>query len=202
MRAKQAAARKGDDVKYESFPGIVLTDTFQINERDGDMLNQIFPVNSERVMRQKDTPIRVVLGNPPYSAVQRSANDNNANLSYPRLDESIAHSYVEYSKATNKNRLYDSYIRAFRWASDRIGEEGIIAYVSNGGWLDSNTMDGFRRCLAEEFDRIYCFNLRGNATDIRRVVGARKKAMIFGCGQPRRHHIAILFLVKKKDAQG
>lgn len=195
--ARQAG--EADDVRYESFPGIVLTDTFQVNERDGDMLDQIFPVNSERVMRQKDTPIRVVLGNPPYSAKQRSANDDNANLSYPHLDESIAGSYAEHSTATNKNSLYDSYIRAFRWASDRVGAEGIVAYVSNGGWLDGNAMDGFRRCLAEEFDRIYCFNLRGNA----RTSGEQRrkeKGNVFGEGT--RTNIAILFLVKKKDAGG
>ena len=191
----------GDDaeMEYESFPGIVLTDTFQINERDGDMLDQIFPVNSKRVLRQKDTPIRVVLGNPPYSAGQRSANENNANLSYPKLDGNIADSYAEHSKATLKNSLYDSYIRAFRWASDRIGDEGIIAYVSNGGWLDGNAMDGFRRCLAEEFSDIYCFNLRGNARtsgELRR----KEKDNVFGQGT--RTNVAILFLVKKKDATG
>ena len=123
LQVKRLTEEKGEAIEYESFPGIVLTDTFQINERDGDMLDQIFPVNSKRVLRQKDTPIRVVLGNPPYSSGQSSANDNNANLSYPRLDQSIANSYVEHSTATLKNSLYDSYIRAFRWASDRIGEE-------------------------------------------------------------------------------
>lgn len=188
-----------DEVKYESFPGIVLTDTFQINERDGDMLNQIFPVNSERVLRQKDTPIRVVLGNPPYSAGQSSANDNNANLRYPRLDESISKTYTAHTLLTNKTSLYDSYIRAFRWASDRIGNEGIVAYVSNGGWLDGNAMDGFRLCLAEEFSNIYCFNLRGNA----RTSGEQRrkeKGNVFGEGT--RTNIAILVLVKKKGATG
>ena len=107
--------------------------------------------------------------------------------------------YAEHSTATNKNSLYDSYIRAFRWASDRIGEEGIIAYVSNGGWLDGMAMDGFRRCLAEEFSSLYCFNLRGNA----RTSGEQRrkeKGNVFGEGT--RTNIAILFLVKKKNAQG
>ena len=163
------------------------------------MLDQIFPINSKRVLRQKDTPIRVVLGNPPYSSGQSSANDNNANLSYPRLDQSIATSYVEHSTATNKNSLYDSYIRAFRWASDRIGEEGIIAYVSNGGWLDGNAMGGFRKCLVDEFSVIYCFNLRGN----QRTAGElsrREGGKIFGSGS--RAGITLTFLVKKKDASG
>ena len=199
LQAKRLTGDKGEAIEYEPFPGIVLTDTFQINERDGDMLDQIFPINSKRVLRQKDTPIRVVLGNPPYSAGQGSANDNNANLSYPRLDESIASSYVKYSKATNNNSLYDSYIRAFRWASDRIGEEGIIAYVSNGGWLDGNAMGGFRKCLVDEFSSIYCFNLRGNA----RTSGEQRrkeKGNVFGEGT--RTNVAILILVKKKDASG
>ena len=190
LRAKLKKDGKEDEVEYESFPGIVLTDTFQIKERDGDMLNKIFPINSERVMLQKDTPIRVVLGNPPY--------DSNPDLSYPRLDENIANSYMMYSGATLKYDLYDSYIRAFRWASDRIGEEGIVAYVSNGGWIDGNALDGFRRCLAEEFDRIYCFNLRGNA----RTSGEQRrkeKGNVFGEGT--RTNIAILFLVKKKNAE-
>ena len=199
LRARQEAAGNGDDVEYESFPGIVLTDTFQINERDGDMLDKIFPVNSERVMLQKDTPIRVVLGNPPYSAWRGSANDNNANLSYPRLDESIAKSYAEHSTATNKSSLYDSYIRAYRWASDRIGEEGIVAYVSNGGWIDGNAMDGFRRCLSEEFDRIYCFNLRGNQRTSGEL-SRREGGKIFGSGS--RASIAVTFLVKRKDSKG
>ena len=189
----------GGTVAYESFPGIVLTDTFQINERDQDMLDKIFPVNSKRVLRQKDTPIRVVLGNPPYSAKQGSANDNNANLPYPKLDESIGNSYAEHSKATRKTSLYDHYIRAFRWASDRIGEEGIVAYVSNGGWIDGNAMDGFRRCLAEDFSSICCFNLRGNA----RTSGEQRRkegGNVFGEGT--RTNVAILFLVKKKEAEG
>ena len=180
LQVKHLIEGNGADVKYESFPGIVLTDTFQINERDGDMLDQIFPINSKRVLKQKDTPIRVVLGNPPYSAGQSSANDNNANLSYPRLDQSIANSYAEHSTATNKNSLYDSYIRAFRWASDRIGEEGIVAYVSNGSWIDGNAMDGFRRCLAEEFSSIYCFNLRGNQRTSGELSAQGEGGKIFG----------------------
>lgn len=198
LAGKRRQMRQDDTVDYEPFEGIVLTDTFQINERDGDMLEQIFPVNSKRVLRQKDTPIRVVIGNPPYSAGQRSGNDNNANLRYPRLDESISSSYARHSSATLKNSLYDSYMRAFRWASDRIGEEGIVAYVSNGGWLDGNAMDGFRRCLANEFSRIYCFNLRGNqrtSGELSRKEGGK----IFGSGS--RAGIAITFLIKNPFAK-
>ena len=199
LKAKQTEEGRGDDVEYESFPGIVLTDTFQINERDGDMLEQIFPVNSKRVLRQKDTPIRVVLGNPPYSAGQGSANDNNANLRYPKLDKSIASSYAQHSSATLKNSLYDSYIRAFRWASDRVGDEGIIAYISNGGWIDGAAMEGFRKCLKDEFSSIYCFNLRGNqrtSGELSRKEGGK----IFGSSS--RAGVAVTFLVKKKNVDG
>ena len=191
--------RQDDTVDYEPFEGIVLTDTFQINERDGDMLEQIFPVNSKRVLRQKNTPIRVVMGNPPYSAGQRSGNDNNANLHYPRLNESISGSYARHSSATLKNSLYDSYMRAFRWASDRIGEEGIVAYVSNGGWLDGNAMDGFRRCLADEFSSVYCFNLRGNQRTSGEL-SRREGGKIFGSGS--RAGISVTFLIKNSLANG
>lgn len=190
--------KKEGNLTYEPFEGIVLTDTFQINERDGDMLDKIFPVNSKRVQKQKKTPIRVVLGNPPYSAGQKSANDQNANLKYEKLDGSIEDTYAYHSSGTNKRHLYDSYIRAFRWASDRIGDEGIVAYVSNGGWLDGNVMDGFRQCLQEEFSSIYCFNLRGNA----RTSGEQRrkeKDNVFGQGT--RTGVVVSFLVKTSQAK-
>ena len=94
--------------------------------------------------------IRVIIGNPPYSAGQESANDNNANIEYPHLDARIRETYAEHSTATNKNALYDSYIRAIRWASDRIGQQGVIGFVTNAGWVEANTADGLRKCLAEE----------------------------------------------------
>ena len=113
--------------------------------------------NSERVVAQQKAPIRVIIGNPPYSVGQRSANDNAQNQSYPRLEKRIAGTYAAGTKATNKNSLYDSYIKAFRWSSDRLPEDqgGIIAFVSNAGWIDGNAMDGFRKCLEEEFSAIY-----------------------------------------------
>ncbi len=199
-KGKGSLQRQAQDIDYEPFEGIVLTDTFQINERDGDILDEIFPVNSKRVQRQKNTPIRVVLGNPPYSAGQKSQNDANWNLKYPGLDESIKESYAHYSSATLKTSLYDSYIRAFRWSSDRIGEAGIVAYVSNGGWLDGNAMDGFRKCLQDEFSSIYCFNLRGN---IRADFSSRIKKEgqnIFGSSSMTA--TTILFLAKNIEKQG
>ena len=187
---------------YAPFEGIALTDTFQINEGDDDspqagLLPKILPINAARIERQKQTPITVVFGNPPYSVGQGSQNDDNQNLKYKKLDASIAESYAKHSTATNKNSLYDSYIRAIRWASDRIGDEGVVAFVSNGGYIDGNAMDGLRKCLADDFSSVYCFNLRGNA----RTSGEQRrkeKSNIFGEGT--RTPVAILLLVKKPKA--
>ncbi|MEZ6130667.1 MAG: DEAD/DEAH box helicase family protein [Planctomycetaceae bacterium] len=129
---------------YEPFDGICLTDTFQMYESD-DLIEQFFPDNSERRKRQKELPIRVIVGNPPYSVGQDSANDNNQNVSYQQLDERIRTTYAAKSSATLKNSLYDSYVRAIRWASDRVGKAGIVAFVSNAGFVEAATGDGMRR---------------------------------------------------------
>jgi predicted helicase len=146
----------------QPFPGLILTDTFQSWEPDDRPDLDVFPENNERLERLKGLPITVILGNPPYSSGQDSANDNNANEKYPSLDEEIRRTYAERSTATNKNSLYDSYIRAIKWATLRIKDRGVIAFVTNGGFIDSNTADGLRKTLAEECDTIHIFNLRGN----------------------------------------
>ena len=162
------------------------------------MLDEMLVDNSARRKRQKALDIRVIIGNPPYSAGQESANDNNANIEYPHLDARIRQTYAEYSAATNKNALYDSYIRAIRWASDRIGQQGIIGFVTNAGWVEANTADGLRKCLAEEFSSLYIFHLRGNA----RTSGERRrkeKDNVFGQGT--RTPIAVSILVKNPQAE-
>lgn len=182
--------------EYESFPGAVLTDTFQMYEENDPLDVEMFVDNSERILRQMETPIHVLVGNPPWSAGQNSANENNANEKYPTLDARIAETYAAGTQATNKNSLYDSYIRAFRWASDRIGEKGIVSFVTNGGWLRSDSANGFRNCLAEEFDSIYVFDLRGNA----RTSGEQRrkeKDNVFGQGT--RTPVIITLLVKKPE---
>ena len=129
----------------------------------------------------------------PYSVGQTSANDLNANTKYPTLDGHIEATYAKRSTATNKNSLYDSYIRAFRWAADRIGDAGIVAFVSNGGWIDGNTADGIRLSLADEYSHIYVYNLRGNqrtAGELSRKEGGK----IFGAGS--RNTVAIFIGVK------
>jgi predicted helicase len=148
--------------EYSPFEGILLTDTFQLFEKD-DLISRMFVDNSNRRIRQKSMQIKVIVGNPPYSAGQKSANDNNQNIKYPHLDERIEETYAKYSTATNKNALYDSYIRAIRWASDRLGDSGVMGIVTNAGFVEGNAMDGLRKCLAEEFTSIYIFHLRGNA---------------------------------------
>lgn len=182
--------------EYVPFEGICLTDTFQMYEGD-DELALYMPDNSERRKRQKEVDIRVIVGNPPYSSGQNNANDNNANVGYPGLDERLRDTYAARSTATNKNALYDSYIRAIRWASDRIGDAGIVAYVTNAGWVDGNAADGLRACLAEEFTDLYVFHLRGN----QRTSGERSRkegGKIFGSGS--RAPIAISVFVKNPDA--
>ena len=181
--------------EYKSFDGMVLTDTFHLYEQERDMITDLLPDNSERRTRQKKRDITVVMGNPPYSARQSSANDNAQNLKYPNLDERIRTLYAEASSVMNKSTLYDSYIRAFRWASRRIGDEGVIGFVTNAGWIEGNTTDGFRKCLSEEFNKIYVFHLRGNqrtSGEISRKEGGK----IFGGGS--RAPIAITILVKNK----
>lgn len=177
---------------YEPFEGILLTDTFQMYETD-DLIDRLLVDNSARRRRQKKLDIRVIVGNPPYSVGQGDANDNNQNVVYPLLDNRIRETYAERSKATNKNSLYDSYIRAIRWASDRIGASGVIGFVTNAGFLDANTADGLRKCLAEEFSSVYVFHLRGNA----RTSGEQRRKErdnVFGVGS--RAPIAISMLVK------
>lgn len=182
---------------YEPFNGIVLTDTFQMNEDDDELDGGgVFPENNERVEAQKALDIRVVIGNPPYSKGQESGNDNNQNLKYPTLDARIAATYAARSAAQNKNNLYDSYIRAVRWASDRIGDRGVVAFVSNGGFIDSTTADGLRKTFAEEFSTVYVFNLRGN----QRTAGEqsrREGGKVFGSGS--RATVAIYLLVKNPN---
>ncbi len=181
---------------YQPFEGICLTDTFQMYEK-GDMVDTLLEENSARRKRQKALDIRVIIGNPPYSAGQASANDNNQNVEYPHLDERIRTTYAERSSATNKNALYDSYIRAIRWASDRIGDSGVIGFVTNAGFLEANTADGLRQCLHEEFSTIHVFHLRGNqrtSGELSRKEGGK----IFGSGS--RAPIAISLLVKNPSA--
>lgn len=190
-----ALVDQGGDAAYVPFEGIVLADTFQITESGDSLDAEMFPQNNARIIRQNDTRINVVIGNPPYSVGQTSANDLNANVGYPTLDGRIADTYAKLSTATNKNSLYDSYLRAFRWATDRIGDSGVVAFVSNGGWVDGNTADGIRLSMAEEYAHIYVYNLRGNqrtAGELSRKEGGK----VFGSGS--RNTVAIFIGIKNR----
>lgn len=183
---------------YEPFKGICLTDTFQLYESE-DMVSKLLVDNTHRRQKQKELDIRVIMGNPPYSSSQDDAGSNNQNIKYPKLDNNILNKYIKKSlKTDGKSKSYDSYIRAIRWGSDRIGKSGVMAYVTNAGWIDGNAMDGMRKCLAEEYSSLYIFHLRGNARtsgELRR----KEKDNVFGQGT--RTPIAITLFVKNPDAK-
>jgi len=185
--------------EYEPFGGICLTDTFQLYEQDRDMIADLMPENSDRRAKQKALDIRVIMGNPPYSVGQGSANDDAANIKYPKLDEAIRNTYAARSSATLQRNLYDSYIRAIRWGADRLDHAGggVMAYVSNGGWIDGQAMDGMRQSLPEDFSSIHIFHLRGN----QRTSGERSRkegGKIFDAGS--RAPIAITVFVRNPEA--
>jgi predicted helicase len=174
---------------YVPFGGICLTDTFQMYEK-GDLVAQIMPDNSERRKRQRELDIQVIIGNPPYAVSQH--------INYPELDGRIGETYAARGSATNKNALYDSYIRAIRWGSDRLGDSGVLAYVTNGGWVDANTADGLRKCFHDEFSSIYVFHLRGNA----RTSGEQRRkesGNVFGEGS--RAPVAVTLFIKNPKAE-
>ena len=190
--------RLGTDAAYEPFSGIVLADTFNLNNpQTGVFLSE----NSERARRQEEVPIQVIVGNPPWSAKQSSAADDNPNVSYPELERRIANTYAIRSTATNKNSLLDTYKMAIRWASDRIGDQGVVAVVTNSSWIRRNVDSGVRACLAEEFDAIYVTDLRGDAYtsgELRRAEGDN----IFGQGSRTPAAITILVRSNTKRESG
>jgi predicted helicase len=147
---------------YEAFPGICLVDTFELAEGNQAALSFMTPENTQRVERQKRAPIKVVIGNPPYNVGQLNENDNNKNRKYKVMDKRVAETYARDSKATNKNALSDPYVKAIRWASDRIGDEGIVAFVTNNSFVDNLAFDGMRQHLAQDFDELYVLDLGGN----------------------------------------
>jgi predicted helicase len=150
---------------YTPFDGIVLTDTFQLGESDDNtkLFSEMFPQNSARVERQKKAPLRVIIGNPPYSRGQEDANDDAQNQTYPFLENKIANTYAKNSKATLSRDLYNSFVKAFRWSTDKLDKNGgIIGFITGNGWIDKGGYDGFRYSLENEFSSIYIFNLRGD----------------------------------------
>lgn len=200
--AYHQALGTSDADNYLMPPKLLLTDTFEMEETKEflpALEDEILGENKENRRTQRNTPIDVIIGNPPYSVGQKSGNDDNKNTEYPALFKKIAESYAKESTATNKNSLYDSYKLAIRWASDRIEHNGIIGYVTNGSFINGNSDDGLRACLEKEFSYIYVLNLRGN----QRTQGeeSRKEGgKIFGGGS--RTPVAITLLIKDENYKG
>ena len=193
--------RRGADKGYAPFKGIVLTDTFNLNKRGEEATlfpKEWLPDNNERAERQQNLPIQVIVGNPPWRPGQKSSADDNPNVDYPELEGRVRETYAARAKVKLKKGLYDRYKMAIRWASDRIGEQGVIAFVTNGSWIDGNVDSGIRACLVEEFSSVYVLNLRGNA----RTSGERRRSEgdnVFDQGS--RAPVAITLLVKNPDAE-
>ena len=195
----ESAFTKLYDGEYHEFPGMVLTDTFRLNADATRHLHPIFRENGQRAANEEDDEtVNIIIGNPPYSVGQKSANDNNQNTRYEKLSGSVKDTYARLSSATNKNSLYDSYILAFRWASDRLRNQprGVICFVTNGSFIDSNSADGMRKSLADEFQHIFIFNLRGNQRGDWRKEGEK----VFGEGS--QCPVAITMLVKDDSRNG
>lgn len=179
---------------YVPFEGIVLTDTFESTENEDTLDDEYFDTNDKRLTKQKSLPITAIFGNPPYSIGQSSVNDDNANLSYPKLEKSVEDTYSKYSNAKLTKSLNDTYIKAFRWASDRIGDRGVISFITNAGFIDSQSADGLRKCWVEEFNYVYVFNLRGDQKRTSGEASRREGGKIFGSGS--RTPTAITVLIK------
>lgn len=194
----------GENERHVSFDGIVLTDTFNLykTEEDRPLLNEERQMkeNNERVERQENLPIEVIIGNPPWSAKQQNAKDDNPNVSYPILEKRIEETYAKYSPVTNKQSLYDMYKMAIRWATDKLEdqEQGIVAFVTPATWIDGNTEAGVRAFLPMEFSTIYALNLLGNA----RIYGDQGKYEGEGVfGSATQSPVAITILVKNPNAK-
>jgi predicted helicase len=184
---------------YLPFNGMVLTDTFQMFESDDTLDLDVFVANNERAEEQKNKKIKVIIGNPPYSVGQKDANDDNQNVRYPDLDRSIKNSYAKNSSASLLMSLYDSYIRAFRWATNRLDTEGIVCFVTNGTFLDAKSADGFRKSLFDEFTQVYILNLRGGLWNKRGEAAKAEGGNVFGQGSMTT--IAITLLVRNPNTE-
>ena len=183
----------GPERGYEPFEGIVLTDTFESTERENSFMDELLCENNKRLKKQQEQPITAIISNPPYSAGQKNANDDNQNIRYEKLEESIQKTYANNSKANLSKGTYDSYVKAFRWATDRLTDKGVIGFVTNGSFLDNKSTDGLRASLYQDFNHLYIFNLRGNA----RTSGEQRrkeKDNVFGQGT--RTTITISILIK------
>ena len=178
---------------YLPFEGIALADTFELLE---DQQIALFTQeNTERVEKQKAADMFVVIGNPPYNMGQTNENDNNKNRKYPTMDKRVEETYAQDSAAQLKNKLYDPYVKAFSWASKRIGKEGVVAFVTNNGFLDGTAFDGMRKHLAADFDAIYILDLSGNVRKNPKLSGTTHNVFGIQVG------VSINFFVKRNTTK-
>ncbi|GIL14697.1 MAG: hypothetical protein BroJett038_34170 [Chloroflexota bacterium] len=180
--------------EYAPFEGICLVDTFDLAE--SRQLPMFVEANSARVERQRQTELTVILGNPPYNAGQVNENDNNKNRKYTVIDRRVQETYTRAGTATLRNALSDPYVKAFRWASDRIRDEGIVAFVSNNGFLDGIAFDGMRQHLLADFDAVYVLDLGGNVRKNPKLSGTTHNVFGIQVG------VCITFLVRRGPADG
>jgi predicted helicase len=179
--------------EYEPFEGICLVDTFELAEPRQAGFEFMTAGNTERIRRLKKAPIFVVIGNPPYNMGQDNENDQNKNRKYKHMDARVQETYTKASTATLRNKLSDPYVKAFRWASDRIRAGGVVAFVSNDSFVDQIAFDGMRKYLAHEFDRIYVLDLGGNVRKNPKLSGTTHNVFGIQVG------VAITLLIKKSD---
>jgi predicted helicase len=175
--------------QYEPFTGICLVDTFQL--ADAKQQDFFTTENTARVRQQKQAPIFVVIGNPPYNVGQVNENDNNKNRTYKVVDKWVRDTYAKDSKATLKNALFDPYVKAICWAADRIKDEGIVAFVTNNSFLDSIAFDGMREHLGQDFSKLYVLDLGGNVRKNPKLSGTTHNVFGIQVG------VSINLLVKK-----
>ncbi|MGV8922495.1 MAG: Eco57I restriction-modification methylase domain-containing protein, partial [Thermomonas sp.] len=188
--------------EYVEFPGLCLVDTLDnvagLGRKTGDHVADLFGMgdeNVERIKRQNRRKISVIIGNPPYNANQLNENDNNKNRTYPEIDRRIKESYIKASTA-QKTKLYDMYSRFFRWASDRMHDDGVLAFITNRSFLDARTFDGFRKTVAQEFAEIRVIDLGGDVRANPKLSGTTHNVFGIQTG------VAISFLVKKRGSKG
>ncbi len=179
---------------YEPFAGVCLVDTFELAE--AQQISFFTTENTARVERQKSSPIKVVIGNPPYNAWQLNENDNNKNRKYKVMDKRVSETYAKDSKATLVNSLSDPYVKAIRWASDRIGAEGIVAFVTNNSFVDNLAFDGMRKHLAKDFDAIYVLDLGGNVRKNPKLSGTTHNVFGIQVG------VSVNIFVRKRRGEG
>ena len=183
--------------QYVEFKNHCFVDTldnmgFEFRGKQFDMFESFSEENSKRVYQQNQKPISVVIGNPPYNANQQNENDNNKNREYPKIDERIKDTFIKHSTA-QKTKVYDMYARFYRWAFDRIEDNGVVAYITNRSFIDSRTFDGFRKCVQDDFDYAYIIDTKSDVRTNPKIAGTTHNVFGIQTG------VAIMFLIKKKQ---